>query len=107
MKHALCLIPVTNTQKELLQQTAPEYEFTFKLSKNKDLTAEEVERSEIIIGNTSPKLVSKAKQLKWFQLFSAGADNYIAPGILQQIHCQQMLRVHMVWLYPNTWPQHC
>ena len=82
MKQALCLIPITDAQKEALQQAAPEYNFTFKISADKTLTVEEVEGAEIIIGNTSPKLISKAKNLKWFQLYSAGADNYIAPGIL-------------------------
>lgn len=82
MKHALCLIPVTESQKKLLQAAAPAYTFTFKISADKTLTSEELERAEIIIGNTSPKLISKAKNLKWLQLFSAGADSFIQPGVL-------------------------
>lgn len=82
MKHALCLVPFTNTQKEALQQAAPDYDFSFKISADKSLTVDEVAQAEIIIGNTSPKLISKAKNLKWFQLYSAGADTYVVPGIL-------------------------
>lgn len=84
MKQALCLIPVTDAQKQALQQAAPSYNFTFKISADKTLTTEEVEQAEIIIGNTSPKLISKAKNLKWFQLYSAGADAYVKPGILSE-----------------------
>ena len=36
----------------------------------------------VIIGNVEPKLVSKAKNLKWLQLNSAGANTYCQPGIL-------------------------
>ena len=41
-----------------------------------------LEEADVIIGNVEPKLVSKAKNLKWLQLNSAGANTYCQPGIL-------------------------
>lgn len=41
-----------------------------------------LEEADIIIGNIRPDLMSQAKNLKWLQLNSAGANDYCKPGIM-------------------------
>lgn len=49
-----------------------------------DVTVEDVKEANVIIGNVDPALVKEAKNLELFQLNSAGADQYIKPGILPE-----------------------
>ena len=40
--------------------------------------------TDAVIGNLSPKRIRTARNLKWMQLTSAGADGYTVPGILPE-----------------------
>ncbi len=48
----------------------------------KQVTEEELEDAEIVIGNFPVSVLKKSPALKWVQLNSAGADAYIVPGAL-------------------------
>ncbi len=58
-----------------LFRTLPEFEYTF-CSSIKDVTDEMLADAEVIIGNVTPEMTAKAPELRWVQLFSAGANNY-------------------------------
>lgn len=81
MNKLLCVWDLTDGQKSVLEKAADgKFEIVYAAPSN--VTSEMVNDSEIIFGNVSPSLISNSKTLKWLQLNSAGADPYVAPGIL-------------------------
>jgi len=46
-------------------------------------TDSQLEQVHVVIGNQDPERIAKAKNLRWLQLFSAGADGFIQPGVLR------------------------
>lgn len=76
----LVTMPVTEMQKKQFMQIAPEAAFRFLPAKT--LTATDIATAEVIIGNVPPALLPAAKQLRWLQLNSAGADAYCHEGVL-------------------------
>ena len=80
-KNILCLIPIKEEHKARLESIAgSDYAFTYMTPPT--VTEEEIAQAEIIFGNPSPALLSKAGALKWIQLSSAGADAYAKEGVL-------------------------
>jgi len=88
----LVTLPVGEKEKEMLRQAAPGSEFLFVSDNGTDeirispsagqpVTMEagvqDVAGRDIILGNISPKLLEHAKDLKFFQLNSAGTNQYI------------------------------
>ncbi len=88
----LVTLPVGEKEKELFRQAAPGSEFLFvsdngtdeirvspdaKPPVTMDEGVQDVEGRDIILGNISPKLLEHAKDLKFFQLYSAGTNQYI------------------------------
>ena len=49
-----------------------------------EVTDELLGTADAVIGNLSPKRIRTARNLKWMQLTSAGADGYAVPGILPE-----------------------
>ncbi len=78
----LVTIPFTEKQKEKLRKTAPEARFLF-VSKS-EVTKEQLQEAEVIMGNVSAEQLRSASQLKWLQLNSAGANTYCEPGVLKR-----------------------
>ncbi len=78
----LVTIPFTEKQKEKLRKTAPEAKFLF-VSKS-EVTKEQLQEAEVIMGNVSAEQLRSASQLKWLQLNSAGANTYCEPGVLKR-----------------------
>lgn len=76
------LIPMDDEEKNSLMRTMPEGNFIF--SSAKEINIEAIEEAHIIIGNLSTSIVKKAKNLKWLQLNSAGADMYVKEGVLKE-----------------------
>lgn len=79
-KTILTVVPVNGKQRELLKKTAQNEKLIF--SDPESVTQEQVDQAEIILGNVSPEMVKKAKNLKWLQLNSAGFDNYAKKEIM-------------------------
>ncbi len=82
----LVQLPLTEEQKEQLHTVAPNASFHYV--KPKEVTEADVAETEIVIGNVSPQLLTKAPKLKWVQLNSAGVEGYTPenlPGV--QITC--------------------
>ena len=82
MEKILVVLPVEERHKKLLQENAPEAEFTYCAVDK--VTREQVQEATIIIGNVSPSLIKGTEKLKWLQLNSAGTDGYTVPGILPE-----------------------
>lgn len=76
----LVVMPVTEEHKVILQNAAPEAEFTYTPSAS--VTKELAQSADIIVGNLAPSLIQGSKNLKLMQLNSAGTDGYTAEGIM-------------------------
>lgn len=77
----LILLDVDDEQKKILENPIPE-DVEVQYEKAKALTEDQIKDVEIIIGNPPVSVAAQAKKLKWLQLNSAGADEYINKGIL-------------------------
>lgn len=78
----LVVIPVEEHHKSLLKDSAGDSEIEFiSLS---ELTKEQVQDADIIIGNISPDLIKGSTKLKWLQLNTAGTDGYVLDGVLPE-----------------------
>lgn len=78
----LVAMPTEAQDKELLISSAGAGEFDFTPAK--EITGEQVQNADIIIGNVAPELIRGTTRLKWLQLNSAGTDGYIQSGVLPQ-----------------------
>ena len=78
----LVTIPVNETHKKELASKAGEAKLVYTLSDK--VTAKDVADAEVIIGNVPAALLTEAKELRWLQLNSAGADAYIKPGVMPE-----------------------
>ena len=81
-KKILVVLPVSEGQKERLEEFADKSCFTY--TSYKKATKKMAEEADIIIGNIDPDLLEYAKNLEWLQLNSAGADAYVKKGILPE-----------------------
>lgn len=80
MKKILAAMPFTEEDQVKLQSIAPDCAFVFKpLS---DVTEEDVQDVDAILGNVEPGIVAKATRLQWLQTNSVGAAQYCADGVL-------------------------
>lgn len=81
-KKILVVLPVSEGQKEKLEEYAEKSCFTY--TSYKKATEEMVKEADIIIGNIDPDLLEYAEHLEWLQLNSAGADAYVKRGVLPE-----------------------
>ena len=81
MVKVLVTIPVTEEHKSWLEEAGQPaengYRAEFTYINAEEANDDIVRGADIIFGNVSPALISKAKNLKLLQLFTAGADGYI------------------------------
>lgn len=75
-------IPFTQRQKEKIEKAAAPEKVHFL--KSSEVTKECLQNAEVIIGNVEPSFLNEVKGLKWLQLNSAGANQYIPEGILPE-----------------------
>ncbi|MEL7609691.1 MAG: D-2-hydroxyacid dehydrogenase [Bacillota bacterium] len=78
--HILVTLPTSARQRELIEAAAPEAEFEY--CRRSAATEQTIQNADIIIGNVSPNKIRASERLLFLQLYSAGADEYIAPGVL-------------------------
>lgn len=81
-KTVLVVIPVNENHKEILEAAAPDYRFLY--SGIPEVTEEQVQEADIILGNVPPRKIKASGKLCWLQLNSAGADAYAGTGILSE-----------------------
>lgn len=73
-------IPTEDGVKERFQAIAPEADFHF--ADASEISDEELQGADIIIGNVPPSRIKASKNLKFYQTNSAGSNNYTVPGVL-------------------------
>ncbi len=74
------LIPVEERHKKILENAAPEYRFCYRTPET--VTQEELDQSDILIGNPPVSLLHGSQRLKWLQCNSAGTEPFLQPGVL-------------------------
>ena len=72
MKNVIVVGEVREETKPLFEKTG-DYRFSFYLH-NREISAEDLQEAEIFIGTPTAHTVSRMPNLKWVQLFSAGAN---------------------------------
>lgn len=82
MKKILAAMPFTEEDQVKLQSIAPDCAFVFKSLS--EVTEEDVQDVDVILGNVEPKIVAKASKLQWMQTNSVGAAQYCADGVLPE-----------------------
>ena len=81
-KKILSVIPMNGQQKRKLEEAAQGAEILYQ--EVNELTKEQVQKANIILGNVPPAWIEESEQLEWLHLNSAGADAYVVPGILNE-----------------------
>lgn len=80
MKTVLLNLALEERHKQKLEAAAPGCRFVY--APNGVLTREMARDAEIIVGFPPADWIAGSQKLEWLQLFSAGADAYLKPGIL-------------------------
>lgn len=96
----LVVLPVNGEHKKLLE--AQGRACSFRYIPAGDVTAQDVAAADIIIGNVPAKLINASPKLRFLQLNSAGADNYIVPGVL----AKDTLLANATGAYSKTVSEH-
>ncbi len=95
----LVTIPLSQSQREALEQAAPGAQLRFRLGEAlpsgrggelpfPDLldappaTPEDIAWAHAILGNVDPGWLKEAPRLRWMQTSSAGVEGYVKPGVL-------------------------
>lgn len=87
MKTVLVTLPLRREHVEKLRDAGSDCRFVFTNAQGEESRAidgELVQNAQIIIGNVAPELIAASPKLELLQLFSAGADPYIVPGVLAE-----------------------
>ncbi|MBP5743758.1 MAG: D-2-hydroxyacid dehydrogenase [Oscillospiraceae bacterium] len=80
VKNVLVTLPVREEHKTKIREAAQGCRVLFvPLSQ---VTAEQIAEANVIIGNVPAKMIRASESLELLQLESAGADAYLAPGLL-------------------------
>ncbi len=76
----LVTVPLTEEERIELQSKMPDADYVF--TERDKATEEEIREADIILGNVVPDKLAGASNLKWLQLNTAGADQYVKEGVL-------------------------
>lgn len=81
-KKILSVIPMNVQQKRELESVAQGANILYQ--EMNELTKEQVQEANIILGNVPPAWIEESEQLEWLHLNSAGVEPYVVPGILNK-----------------------
>lgn len=81
MKEVLVTIPVQEGHRRYLEEIGKGMHFTYACRKE-GASKEMVQKADYILGNVKTEYLPQAQNLKFLQLDSAGANEYVQPGIL-------------------------
>ena len=76
----LVVLPVREEQKDRIRNTAPDAKVIYCLEA--EVTKEQVQDANIIIGNVKPEFLKDSPNLRWIQLNNAGTEGFCEPGVL-------------------------
>ena len=74
------LIPTQERHRRLLEASAPD--FSFHYSSPGTVTQEELDHTDILIGNPPQGMLHGSPRLQWLQCNSAGVEPFLQPGVL-------------------------
>ena len=74
------LIPTQERHRRLLEASAPD--FSFHYSSPETVTQEELDHTDILIGNPPQGMLHGSPRLQWLQCNSAGVEPFLQPGVL-------------------------
>ena len=80
MKNILVTLPVNEKHRQRINEIAQDCRVLYV--PNSQVTEELVSAASVIIGNVPAKMIRASERLELLQLESAGADAYLAPGLL-------------------------
>ena len=80
-KKIVIVIPMTQIQKNRLEQIFPRAEFLY--TSIPEVTREQVRQAEIILGNVPHDMIQESENLVWLHLNSAGYEPYVQKGVLR------------------------
>ena len=80
MNNILVTLPVNEKHRQRINEIAQDCRVLYV--PNSQVTEEQVSAASVIIGNVPAKMIRASKRLELLQLESAGADAYLAPGLL-------------------------
>ena len=80
MKNILVTLPVNESHRQRINEIAQDCRVLYV--PNSQVTEEQVSAASVIIGNVPAKMIRASERLELLQLESAGADAYLAPGLL-------------------------
>ena len=80
MKNILVTLPVNESHKAKIGKIAQGCNIRY--ISNREVTDEQIAEANVIIGNVPAKKIRASERLELLQLESAGADAYLAPGLL-------------------------
>ncbi len=80
MKNILVTLPVNEKHRQRINEIAQDCRVLYV--PNSQVTEEQVSAASVIIGNVPAKMIRASERLELLQLESAGADAYLAPGLL-------------------------
>lgn len=83
MKEVLVTIPVEEEHRRYLEAVGRGMHFTYAC-RQKGADQEMVAQADYILGNVRPEYLPQAQHLEFLQLDSAGANEYIKPGVLPE-----------------------
>ena len=81
MHTLLVVLPVNEAQQARILEAAAGCRVIFEAPEN--VSADILGEADMIFGNLPVEMLPQAKNLKWLQLNSAGADAYVKPGLLK------------------------
>lgn len=76
----LVVLPVKEEHQERIKQIAPNAQVIYCLAA--EVTKEQIQEANIIIGNVDPKMIQGSKNLRWIQLNNAGTEGFCELGVL-------------------------
>ena len=74
MKNVLVMIALKEETKALFEEIGG---YDFRFISSKEVTDEDLEWAEIIVGNPTDEMIGKAPHLEWIQTASAGVNHYL------------------------------
>lgn len=83
MKNVLVTLPVEQRHKPILEAAGPDCRFVY--CGMNGATPELVQEADVILGCVPAGMIRASERLGLLQLYSAGADPYIVPGILSEM----------------------
>ena len=82
MKTVLVTLPVKERHKKVLESAGPDCRFVY--CGMNGATSELVQQADVILGCVPAGLIQASPRLGLLQLYSAGADPFIVPGVLHE-----------------------